>query len=156
MKEYNIEWPGMSARAMEPGQAATRHTAVLPGRHSAGPRTNAIDWQSLLRNAILVIAILLTLSTVLAFAGLAQARQPRLHNLDVSRGNLSDSCNLPPIRDAEGTAFDDFVDETVFSWLDGTLDTMVTKATGIFSSLNENYAFNQVACASSLFQETRE
>ena len=75
MKEYNIEWPGMSARAMEPGQTATTHTAVLPGRHAEGPKTNAIDWQSLLRNAILVIVVLLTLSTVLAFAELAQARR---------------------------------------------------------------------------------
>jgi hypothetical protein len=152
MKEYNIEWPGTSARAMKPGQAATTNTAVLSERHTAGPRTNPIDWQSLFRNAILVVVILLGLSTALAFAQLAMVHEPRLRNLDVSRGNLSDFCNLPPIRDSEGAAFDDFVDETVFSWLDGTLATIVTKATDIFSSFNENYSFNQVACASSLLQ----
>src|SRR5882757_616640 len=88
MKNYNIEWPNVPALTMEPGQTATTDTAVLPERLNVEPKAKRLEGQNLLRYAALIAAMLLALSTALAFAQPAQPHKPRFQNVAVSCWNL--------------------------------------------------------------------
>ena len=159
MKNYNIEWPNVPALAMEPGQTATTGNAVLPGRHNVGPKVNPVESQSLLGYATLIAAILLTLSTALAFAQPPQVHKPRFQNVVVSCWNLSEFSDLPANDDRDASGLDDSVGKTVFNWLDRTLTSIVTTATSMFSALDENYIFDtfrKIAYISNLLMEDRE